>query len=72
MVHKHEFSQGDRVTLRSAPRGVRRDGYKIVRQLPENAGGELQYRIRAEGEAVDHMVSEIDLIAVRTSGVFSA
>lgn len=63
MQHTHEFSRGDRVEWRSgsAPRNARRGSYEIVQQLPENNGGELQYRIRSEAEISDRVVTENQL-----------
>lgn len=63
MPHTHEFSRGDRVEWRSGatPPNARRGRYEVVRQMPENASGELQYRIRSEIETADRIVSEAQL-----------
>ena len=72
MHHQHEFFPGDRVEWRSGatPANARRTAYEIVRQLPENASGELQYRIRSEAETSDRVVTEGQL-ASRPRGVFA-
>jgi hypothetical protein len=63
MQNIHEFSRGDSVEWRSgaAPIHARRGRYEVVQQLPENASGELQYRIRSAVETSDRVVSEIQL-----------
>lgn len=63
MISKHEFAAGDRVALRSPPYNAPRDGYRIVRLLPENAQGKLQYRIRHDAIVGERMMAEDDLAA---------
>jgi hypothetical protein len=72
MQHKHEFAPGDRVEWHAAPANARRDGYKILQLLPENAQGELQYRIRSDGEQTDRIVTETQLASRPRSTTFNA
>lgn len=73
MTIKHEFSPGDCVALRSPPYNAPRDGYRIVRLLPENAQGKLQYRVRHDAIAGERMLAEDDLAAStdKRKGLFS-
>ena len=45
------------LSLRSAPDGE----FKIVRPLPDDGGGETQYRIKSIHEPHDRVVKESDL-----------
>ena len=45
------------LSLRSAPDGE----FKIVRPLPDDGGGETQYRIKSANEPHDRVVKESDL-----------
>lgn len=67
MQNNHEFSIGDQVEWShgSAPLNARRGTFKIVRQMPENASGDLQYRIKSGSEVSERVVREHEITRVR-------
>ena len=59
----NQFQSGEivrlvrRLSLRSAADGA----FTVVRPLPDDSGGETQYRIKSEREPHDRVVKESDL-----------
>jgi len=60
----HRFHSGQTVRLvRSSLRSAADGEFKVVRPLPDDGGGETQYRIKSAREPHDRVVKESDLQA---------
>ena len=58
----HKFHVGEIVTLKPAfTRNVPGGAYKVIRQLPRDADGEFQYRIKNESETYERVAREGEL-----------
>jgi hypothetical protein len=59
----YQFKSGQTVHLRRSltHRSAADGDYKIIRGLPDDSGGELQYRIKSVREPHERVVKESDL-----------
>ena len=58
----HQFRAGQTVhLLRSSLRTAAGGEFKVVRRLPDDGGGEAQYRIKSVREPHERVVKESDL-----------
>jgi hypothetical protein len=58
-----QFKAGQTVRLRRRTNrlAIAEGSYKVIRELPSEAGGELQYRVKSLREPHERVVGESDL-----------
>ncbi len=65
-MSQHKFQVGDAVRIvvsADLRQAVRRERFRVLRQLPESPTGEPSYRVKAESEGFERLVGEREIAA---------